>query len=140
MLTKLINRVIQSGAATVVCAAIDLGFFIGQPTTNTHFVPYTNSLMLTLNLRRPNGANNSDSLPMNSVKSQPTGRSQGVQIERSTYCGADTTHVDSKWMPEEEHRVVNVRGINAPPQRQRSRLLRSMSLTQLCLTTDCRFV
>ncbi|KAJ7247794.1 hypothetical protein C8J57DRAFT_1673612 [Mycena rebaudengoi] len=115
MLTKLINRVIQSGAATVVCAAIDLGFFIGQPTTNTHFVPaymlgklYTNSLMLTLNLRRPNGANNSDSLPMNSVKSQPTGRSQGVQIERSTYCGADTTHVDSKWMPEEEHRVVYV--------------------------------
>ncbi|KAJ7248992.1 hypothetical protein C8J57DRAFT_1522053 [Mycena rebaudengoi] len=82
MLTNLINRVVQSGAATVLCAAIDLGFFIGQPTTNTHFVPaymlgklYTNSLMLTLNLRRPNGANNSDSLPMNSVKSQPTNRS-----------------------------------------------------------------
>ncbi|KAF8199405.1 hypothetical protein K438DRAFT_1823537 [Mycena galopus ATCC 62051] len=60
MLTKVIHRIIQSGAASAVCAAIDLSIFVGFPSTNYHVVPayilgkmYTNSLMLTLNLRRP---------------------------------------------------------------------------------------
>ncbi|KAF7373113.1 hypothetical protein MSAN_00519100 [Mycena sanguinolenta] len=62
MLTRLINRVIQSGAATVIVAAINLAIFIKLPETNYYYVPayilgkiYTNSLMLNLNLRRPNG-------------------------------------------------------------------------------------
>ncbi|KAJ7291757.1 hypothetical protein C8J57DRAFT_1588366 [Mycena rebaudengoi] len=123
MLSKLINQVVQSGSVTVICAAVDLGFFVGQPTTNSHFVPaymlgklYTNTLMLTLNLRRPNTNNNgTDSVAMNSVgKSGPTsGRSQGVHVERSTFRTGDmntvTTMTDSKWMPEEQEHRVNIR-------------------------------
>jgi preprotein translocase subunit SecE len=39
LLTSLINRVITTGAATAVCAAVDLGMFLGYPTTNYHVVP-----------------------------------------------------------------------------------------------------
>ncbi|KAJ7669601.1 hypothetical protein B0H17DRAFT_1183869 [Mycena rosella] len=63
MLTALIHRVVQTGAASAICAAIDLAMFVGYPATNNHFAPayilgkvYTNSLMLTLNLRRPTAA------------------------------------------------------------------------------------
>ncbi|KAJ7698008.1 hypothetical protein B0H17DRAFT_978399 [Mycena rosella] len=66
VITALIHRVVQTGAASAVCAAIDLWMFVGYPGTNIHFVPafilgkvYTNSLMLTLNLRRPLGKNQS---------------------------------------------------------------------------------
>ncbi|KAJ7657138.1 hypothetical protein B0H17DRAFT_1097774 [Mycena rosella] len=60
MLAALIHRVVQTGAASAVCAAVDLAMFVIYPATNYHSVPafilgkvYTNSLMLTLNLRRP---------------------------------------------------------------------------------------
>ncbi|KAJ6520657.1 hypothetical protein DFH09DRAFT_1098239 [Mycena vulgaris] len=59
LLTKLIHRVIQTGAASSICAAIDLAMFVGFPSTNYHVVPYTNSLMLNLNLRRPTAPNTS---------------------------------------------------------------------------------
>ncbi|KAJ7683504.1 hypothetical protein B0H14DRAFT_3535127 [Mycena olivaceomarginata] len=39
MLTTLINRVVQSGAVTSVCAAVDLALFAGNVETNFHFVP-----------------------------------------------------------------------------------------------------
>ncbi|KAJ7886110.1 hypothetical protein B0H14DRAFT_3431327 [Mycena olivaceomarginata] len=41
MLTTLINRVVQSGAVTSVCAAVDLALFAGNVETNFHFVVYT---------------------------------------------------------------------------------------------------
>ncbi|KAJ7745759.1 hypothetical protein B0H16DRAFT_1558164 [Mycena metata] len=60
LLTKLIHRIIQTGAASAIVAAIDIVMYIGFPSRNYHFVPayilgkvYSNSLMLTLNLRRP---------------------------------------------------------------------------------------
>ncbi|KAJ6582264.1 hypothetical protein B0H19DRAFT_1332337 [Mycena capillaripes] len=60
ILTKLIHRVIQTGAATAIGAAICLALDVGFPSMNFHYVPayilgkvYTNSLMLSLNLRRP---------------------------------------------------------------------------------------
>ncbi|KAJ7114300.1 hypothetical protein C8R44DRAFT_881161 [Mycena epipterygia] len=78
MLTTLINRVVQSGAVTSVCAAVDLALFAGIVDTNFHFVPsyilgklYTNSLMLTLNLRRPTyQIPDVDLMPMSSPRSQ----------------------------------------------------------------------
>ncbi|KAJ7210024.1 hypothetical protein GGX14DRAFT_451282 [Mycena pura] len=113
LLASLINRVITTGAATAVCAAVDLGMFLGYPTTNYHVVPayilgkfYTNSLMLTLNLRRPHVAkDNSDSLPMDSVKfANGTGMSRGrlhVQVDQATFSNADEAMAgyDTKWMP-----------------------------------------
>ncbi|KAK6978090.1 hypothetical protein R3P38DRAFT_3120652 [Favolaschia claudopus] len=60
LLTKLINRIIQSGSATAVVAAIDLALFVKFPRKNYHYVPayvlgkiYSNSFFLNLNLRRP---------------------------------------------------------------------------------------
>ncbi|KAJ7793954.1 hypothetical protein B0H14DRAFT_2924639 [Mycena olivaceomarginata] len=60
LLTKLINRVVQSGSATVVVAAIDLALFVRFPAKNYHYVPsyilgkvYSNAFFLNINLRRP---------------------------------------------------------------------------------------
>ncbi|KAJ6550335.1 hypothetical protein B0H19DRAFT_952166, partial [Mycena capillaripes] len=39
MLTKLINRIIQTGAATMVLTAIDLAIFLQIPDTNYYYVP-----------------------------------------------------------------------------------------------------
>ncbi|KAJ7671827.1 hypothetical protein B0H17DRAFT_1084787 [Mycena rosella] len=96
---------IQSGAATVVIAAIDLALFIQLPETNYFYVPsyilgkiYTNSFMLNLNLRRPNSgpyvdavSNDSSTLPMNSL------RSDGIRVERNTH--RDVDGGDIKWVP-----------------------------------------
>ncbi|KAJ7186882.1 hypothetical protein C8R46DRAFT_1342168 [Mycena filopes] len=97
MLTKLINRIVQSGAATVIVAAIDLALFVRIPDTNYYYVPsyilakiYTNSLMLNLNLRKPNAAHNSELgtniLPLASY------HSEGVRVRVE-----HTTHDDIKW-------------------------------------------
>ncbi|KAJ7826196.1 hypothetical protein B0H14DRAFT_2595967 [Mycena olivaceomarginata] len=120
LLTSLINRVITTGAATAVCAAVDLGMFLGYPTTNYHVVPayilgkfYTNSLMLTLNLRRPHAAkDNSDSLPMNSIKfANSTGTSQGgLHVEHATFSNTDVA-MDHLANNVREHRV-EIREIN----------------------------
>ncbi|KAJ6592308.1 hypothetical protein DFH09DRAFT_1137062 [Mycena vulgaris] len=60
LLTKLIHRIVETGAATSIGAAICLALDVGFPSQNFHYVPayilgkvYTNSLMLSLNLRRP---------------------------------------------------------------------------------------
>ncbi|KAJ7020243.1 hypothetical protein C8F04DRAFT_1144793 [Mycena alexandri] len=90
MVTRLINHVIQTGAATVICAAVDLALFIGVAHTNFHFVPayilgkfYTNSLMLTLNLRRPtNALSDVDLITMTSLKSQEP---VAVHVKRNTH-------------------------------------------------------
>ncbi|KAJ7698021.1 hypothetical protein B0H17DRAFT_927699 [Mycena rosella] len=37
MLTALIHRIVQTGAASAICAAVDLAMFIGYPGTNIHF-------------------------------------------------------------------------------------------------------
>ncbi|KAJ7025966.1 hypothetical protein C8F04DRAFT_1238866 [Mycena alexandri] len=67
LLTRLIHRVVQTGSASVICATVDLALFVGLPSRNFHFVPayilgklYTNSLMLSLNLRRPSAQQNPD--------------------------------------------------------------------------------
>ncbi|KAJ7708736.1 hypothetical protein B0H17DRAFT_1191234 [Mycena rosella] len=39
MLTKLIHRVVQTGAASATCAAVDLAMFVHFPATNFHFAP-----------------------------------------------------------------------------------------------------
>ncbi|KAJ7712860.1 hypothetical protein B0H16DRAFT_1743801 [Mycena metata] len=39
MLTKLIHRVITTGAASAICAAVDLAMFVQFPSTNYHVVP-----------------------------------------------------------------------------------------------------
>ncbi|KAF8199395.1 hypothetical protein K438DRAFT_1966594 [Mycena galopus ATCC 62051] len=92
MLTKVIHRIIQTGAASAVCAAIDLAMFVGFPSTNYHVVPayilgkmYTNSLMLTLNLRRPTTPRNNteiDGFDLHSMrfKETPGGNSAGVHV------------------------------------------------------------
>ncbi|KAJ7210918.1 hypothetical protein GGX14DRAFT_394537 [Mycena pura] len=126
LLASLINRVITTGAATVVCAAVDLGLFLGYPTTNYHVVPayiVGKFLMLTLNLRRPHAAkDNSDSLPMHSVKfANGTGTSQGgLHVDHATFSKTDVAMVgyDAKRMSADhlannvqEHRV-EIREIN----------------------------
>ncbi|KAJ7464466.1 hypothetical protein FB451DRAFT_1263586 [Mycena latifolia] len=93
ILTKLIHRVIQTGAASAICAAVDLAMFVGFPSTNFHVVPayilgklYTNSLMLTLNLRHPTapGSNNHNPEPdVNSFRFNETLGSTGVHIHRT---------------------------------------------------------
>ncbi|KAJ7275879.1 hypothetical protein C8J57DRAFT_1466536 [Mycena rebaudengoi] len=85
MLTALIGRVIQTGAATALCAIVDLALFVLYPTVNYYFVPgyilgkfYTNSLMMTLNLRRPREViDDSVSAPIHSFAFYPR-RSQAV--------------------------------------------------------------
>lgn len=39
LLTKLMHRIIQTGAASAVCAAVDLAMFVGFPSANYHVVP-----------------------------------------------------------------------------------------------------
>ncbi|KAJ7665607.1 hypothetical protein B0H17DRAFT_951424 [Mycena rosella] len=39
MLTALIHRVVQTGAASAICAAVELAMFVIYPATNYHFVP-----------------------------------------------------------------------------------------------------
>ncbi|KAJ7095513.1 hypothetical protein C8R44DRAFT_889938 [Mycena epipterygia] len=92
MLTTLINRVVQSGAVTSICAAVDLALFAGIVDTNFHFVPsyilgklYTNSLMLTLNLRRP--TYQIPDLPMSGPRSQDV---SGVHFRRTTHVEGST--------------------------------------------------
>ncbi|KAJ7860292.1 hypothetical protein B0H13DRAFT_2355681 [Mycena leptocephala] len=90
-LATLINRVVQTGAVTSVCAAIDLALFAGIVDTNFHFVPsyilgklYTNSLMLTLNLRRPTyQVPDVDLMPMSGPRSQDI--SGGIHFKRTTH-------------------------------------------------------
>ncbi|KAJ6562130.1 hypothetical protein B0H19DRAFT_93184 [Mycena capillaripes] len=112
MLTTLINRVIQSGAATVIVAAIDLAVFVQLPDKNYFYVPsyilgkvYTNSFMLNLNLRRPNGSRSEqDALPLSLT------RSEGIRVERSIHRDMDAEG-DIKWVSADpttnntEHRV-----------------------------------
>ncbi|KAJ7430456.1 hypothetical protein B0H11DRAFT_2393650, partial [Mycena galericulata] len=90
MITMLINRVVQSGAVTALSAGVDLALFVGVSDTNFHFVPayilgklYTNSLFLTLNLRRPtNRISESESLPMSADLSGDI--RNGIHVSRST--------------------------------------------------------
>ncbi|KAJ7182488.1 hypothetical protein C8R43DRAFT_6088 [Mycena crocata] len=137
MLTTLINRVVQTGAITVLCASVGVGLYLRFEHTTYHFVPayilgklYTNSLMLTLNLRRSRGQDNqteSNTLPMNSMRSQES--RGGVHIERSTFQAGDktlkndTSGAKGMWSPKEsqfsehdlhEHRlnIVDMRDIN----------------------------
>ncbi|KAJ7134824.1 hypothetical protein C8R44DRAFT_436065 [Mycena epipterygia] len=67
LLTNLINKAVQTGAVTVLCASVELAMFVHFPGYTYHFVPgytlgklYTNSLMLNLNMRRrPEAADSS---------------------------------------------------------------------------------
>ncbi|KAJ7182485.1 hypothetical protein C8R43DRAFT_967308 [Mycena crocata] len=106
LLTTLINRVVQTGAVTVVCAAVGFGLYLGFPTTTYHFVPsyilgklYTNSLMLTLNLRRSRDGPDSEHA-MTSIKSQDRGGTS-VRVERSTLrtTDMDGRQFKSGWAP-----------------------------------------
>ncbi|KAJ7252168.1 hypothetical protein C8J57DRAFT_1351328 [Mycena rebaudengoi] len=95
MLTTLINRVVQSGAVISVCAAVDLALFAGIVDTNFHFVPsyilgklYTNSLMLTLNLRRPTyQIPDVDLMPMSRPRSQDV---SGIHFKHTTHVEGST--------------------------------------------------
>ncbi|KAJ7196408.1 hypothetical protein GGX14DRAFT_545727 [Mycena pura] len=92
MLTRLINRLIQSGAATVMLAAISLALFVQIPETNYYYVPYTNSLMLNLNLRRPNGSYITEQASTGNVLPLSPLRSEGVHVRVE-----HATHNDIKW-------------------------------------------
>ncbi|KAJ7249662.1 hypothetical protein C8J57DRAFT_1723842 [Mycena rebaudengoi] len=121
LLTTLINRVVITGAATTVGAAIDLAMFIGYPTTNYHIVPsyilgkfYTNSLMLTLNLRRPHAVKNySESMPMSPVRfASGTWNSQGgVHVAHTTCSNTGVVGNETKWdhpaNNAQEHQRIN---------------------------------
>ncbi|KAJ7743767.1 hypothetical protein B0H16DRAFT_1560547 [Mycena metata] len=93
MITRLINQIVQTGAATAICAAVDLALFIGVAHTNFHFVPayilgkfYTNSLMLTLNLRRPtNALLDADLMTMNSFSIGKSQEPVAVHVNRDTH-------------------------------------------------------
>ncbi|KAL0568096.1 hypothetical protein V5O48_013896 [Marasmius crinis-equi] len=121
MLTRMINNTVQTGAITVICAAVDLALFTKYVNTNYHYVPcvqfllsssvdpdgkpekrayilgklYSNSLMLNLNLRKPQNLSSasfttgvSDTLPMHYFRSADnTGRktassSRGVRTTK----------------------------------------------------------
>ncbi|KAL0567293.1 hypothetical protein V5O48_014700, partial [Marasmius crinis-equi] len=93
MLTRMINNTVQTGAITVICAAVDLALFTKYVDTNYHYVPYSNSLMLNLNLRKPQRHSSStsftvgasDTLPMHYFRSvdstvkKKAGSSHGVR-------------------------------------------------------------
>ncbi|KAJ7433460.1 hypothetical protein B0H11DRAFT_761188 [Mycena galericulata] len=103
MITMLINRVVQSGAVTALSAGVDLALFVGVSDTNFHFVPayilgklYTNSLFLTLNLRRPtNRISESESLPMSADLSGDI--RNGIHVSRSTHVETSNPAVAAIW-------------------------------------------
>ncbi|KAJ6476831.1 hypothetical protein C8R45DRAFT_873174 [Mycena sanguinolenta] len=120
MLTTLINRVVQSGAVTSVCAAVDLALFAGIVDTNFHFVPsyilgklYTNSLMLTLNLRRPTyQIPDVDLMPMSGTRAQDV---SDIPFKRTTHVEGSTPDNVGFWTQKvlgtdnnEHHLHVNV--------------------------------
>ncbi|KAJ7499464.1 hypothetical protein FB451DRAFT_1205528 [Mycena latifolia] len=92
LLIKLMHRVIQTGAASAICASLDLALFVGILSTNFYLVPayilgkvYTNSLMLTLNLRRPTAPRNKIQAPddpyrMDDTRGRVTG---GIHFRRT---------------------------------------------------------
>ncbi|KAJ7615382.1 hypothetical protein FB45DRAFT_935565 [Roridomyces roridus] len=146
LLTRLINRVITTGTATALSAAVELGLFLGYPTANYHVVPayilgkfYSNSLMLTLNLRRPNRQLHSDriisdSLPMHTSRNQAqsalvfaatTDTMAGTGRLSTGFGGVHETSVyeeERKWVPagphEREHRV-EMAGSDPDPETER---------------------
>ncbi|KAJ6470165.1 hypothetical protein DFH09DRAFT_954877, partial [Mycena vulgaris] len=100
LITKLIHRVIQTGAASSICAAIDLAMFVGFPSTNYHVVPayilgkvYTNSLMLNLNLRHPTAPNTSQTpeSELNSFRVNDNGGTGGRGLAFRTSRTVDTS-------------------------------------------------
>ncbi|KAJ7159466.1 hypothetical protein C8R46DRAFT_1194813 [Mycena filopes] len=103
MVTNLINQVIQTGMATAVCAAVDLALFAGFPHTNFHFVPAYilgkfNSLMLTLNLRRPKKhVPDVDLVTMNSFN--PAQDPVAVHVNKSTHVDTGTSFWSQKNWP-----------------------------------------
>ncbi|KAJ7132987.1 hypothetical protein C8R46DRAFT_1235531 [Mycena filopes] len=63
LLSGLITRTLETGALTMVGAAVELALFVQFPDKTFHYVPgytlgklYSNSLMLNLNMRRPQDA------------------------------------------------------------------------------------
>ncbi|KAJ7182494.1 hypothetical protein C8R43DRAFT_6212 [Mycena crocata] len=106
LLTTLINRVVQTGAVTVVCAAVGFGLYLGFPTTNYEYVPsyilgklYTNSLVLTLNLRRSRDEPGTEHA-MTPTNFQDRGGTS-VRVERSTVQATDMEgrQFTSGWSP-----------------------------------------
>ncbi|KAJ6490942.1 hypothetical protein C8R45DRAFT_1096481 [Mycena sanguinolenta] len=133
LLTKIIHRTIQTGAASAVCAAIDLAMFVGFPSANYHVVPayilgkvYTNSLLLTLNLRHPTVSRTKtevESAEMHSLRFQNPSRGQsgGVHISRTTMGTSTQDSVPGLWtrkddqndtFPKEVEHVVDIPGGN----------------------------
>ncbi|KAK6978084.1 hypothetical protein R3P38DRAFT_3236178 [Favolaschia claudopus] len=115
LLTKLINRMISSGSATVVVAAVDLALFVKYPANNYHYVPayilgkiYSNAFFLNLNLRRPQRGQYSES---NMINTQPTNDSyqlQGaIRVQQSSMTAVSTTSV--KFAQREQQETIDVK-------------------------------
>ncbi|KAJ6617534.1 hypothetical protein B0H10DRAFT_1305648 [Mycena sp. CBHHK59/15] len=96
MLGRLVNITVQTGLATVVTACIDLILFLHFSTTDYHLVPayilgklYSNSLLLSLNMRNSRSAHTtptqpSESLPMEYFTSPITHNTISADLERRT--------------------------------------------------------
>ncbi|KAF8797592.1 hypothetical protein BYT27DRAFT_6934491 [Phlegmacium glaucopus] len=66
VLNRLIRSTVETGVVTTLCATLELGFFLGLPTTNVHVLfalmlskLYSNALMTSLNSRRTGSSEDS---------------------------------------------------------------------------------
>ncbi|KAF7324430.1 hypothetical protein MSAN_02519100 [Mycena sanguinolenta] len=113
LLTKIIHRTIQTGAASVIIAAVDLAMFVRFPDANYHVVPayilgkvYTNSLLLNLNLRHPTAPPRLkaevEGSEIQSLRFQDRGRSGSVHISRTTMSTGTPDSVPGLWSQKDD--------------------------------------
>ncbi|KAJ7143682.1 hypothetical protein C8R44DRAFT_758653 [Mycena epipterygia] len=116
LLGRMIKITVQTGLATVVTACIDLFLFIHFTTNDFHLVPYSNSLLLSLNQRNSRTdafpMQPENSLPMHYFRSRVTPSSNSIHVERHTDQRIDDT-------PESSKTGVWNKGPSADEERQR---------------------
>jgi len=88
VLNRLIRSTVETGIITTVCATMELGFFLGIPTTDIHVIfalmlskLYSNALMTSLNSRNLGSSNTRNQGTWNSigtVSSHGTATAMGV--------------------------------------------------------------
>ncbi|KAJ7784360.1 hypothetical protein B0H16DRAFT_295275 [Mycena metata] len=113
MLSHLIIRTMETGALTMIGAAVELALFVLFPDRTYHYVPgytlgklYSNSLMLSLNIRRPQDATDSEwSRPTFGFDLRPAHTGTAVYVEQHTMRHLDvesTLRGDDIWIASKE--------------------------------------
>ncbi|KAJ7021596.1 hypothetical protein C8F04DRAFT_261861 [Mycena alexandri] len=103
LLSSLIIRTLETGALTMVGAAVELALFVLFPDKTFHYVPgytlgklYSNSLMLSLNIRRPHDATESaSSRPTFSFDHRQAHSGTAVYVEQHTMRHLDVESSDN---------------------------------------------